>query len=75
MERITLKIDTKNKAAKAIKELINALASKSDTGVKLVSEEKYDLGFLKKIKESEKQIKEGKFTVLDTSDVWGSIGL
>lgn len=75
MKTITVEVNLKNKAAKALKELIDALASKPDTGVKLVSEIKYNPAFLKKIKESEKQIKEGKYTVLDTKDVWGSLGL
>jgi len=42
-----------------------------------VVEEKssYNPEFVKKIKKAEKQIAEGKYTVLDTNDIWGSLGL
>lgn len=38
-----------------------------------VSKKKYNPSFLKKIKESEKQIKDGKFTILDNKDLLGSL--
>lgn len=38
-----------------------------------VSKKKYNPAFLKKIKESEKQIKDGKFTILDNKDLLGSL--
>ncbi len=30
----------------------------------------YDPAFVAKIKESEQQVKEGKYTILDTKDLW-----
>lgn len=38
-----------------------------------VSKKKYNPAFLKKIKESEKQIKDGKFTILDNKNLLGSL--
>ncbi|MCC5918845.1 MAG: hypothetical protein JJU02_16110 [Cryomorphaceae bacterium] len=33
------------------------------------------IDFEKKIQESEEQVKTGEYKVLDTNDVWGSLGL
>lgn len=70
MATITLKIDGKSKAGKTLKELI-AIFSK-EPGVEIVNEKSpYDPEFVKKIRIAEKQ----KGILLDTNDIWGSLGL
>lgn len=74
METITLKINTKTKAGKALKAILEVFSK--EPGVKIVEEKSpYDPEFVKMIKKSQKQIKEGNYVVLDTKDVWGSLGL
>lgn len=69
-----LEIDSSNKTARELKKLIDTLASKPNSGVKLIAEQKYKPSFLKK-KESEIQKKKGQYTVLDTKDVFISLEL
>lgn len=76
METITIKYDKKSKAGKAIQAMINALIGMA--GVEVVSEEKespYNPEFVKKIRKAEKEIEKGEFVELDTTDIWGSLGL
>ena len=75
METITLKYNKKSKAGKAIEAVLKALEELP--GVEIIPNEDghYNSEFVKKIESSEKQIKEGKFKILDTKDVWGSLGL
>jgi hypothetical protein len=74
MERIVLNVNPKSKAGKMLKDLLDLIADKP--GVKVVEEKSpYNPEFVEKIKRAEKQIEEGDFIVLDTKDVWGSLGL
>ncbi|MFI5140333.1 MAG: DUF2683 family protein [Sphingobacteriales bacterium] len=76
MTTITIKIDEKKKAGKTLLELIDFFNTKGKKVVEVVEEKgHYDAKFVKKIKESEKQIKEGKYTEIDPKNVWGSLGL
>ncbi|HRO74688.1 MAG TPA: hypothetical protein PLP27_00900 [Crocinitomicaceae bacterium] len=75
METITLKIDLRSKAGKAFKTMLDAVYLKQP-GIEIVKEKSaYNPKFVKKIRNAEKQIKEGKYKVLDTNDIWGSLGL
>lgn len=57
-----------------LKDLLELIADKP--GIKILEEESpYHPEFVEKIKRAEKQIKEGDFVVLDTKNVWGSLGL
>jgi hypothetical protein len=70
MSTITIKINEKSKAGKTLKELI-AIFSK-EPGVEIVQEKSpYNQKFVEKIRRAEKQ----KGKVIDTNDVWGSLGL
>lgn len=70
MSTITIKINEKSKAGKTLKELI-AIFSK-EPGVEIVQEKSpYNQKFVAKIRRAEKQ----KGKVIDTNDVWGSLGL
>jgi len=76
MTTLTIKIDEKKKAGKTLLELIDFFNTKEKKAVEVVEEKSlYNAKFVKKIKESEKQIKEGKYTEIDPKDVWGSLGL
>ena len=71
METITIKIDKRTKAGKAFKAMLDAVYSKQ-TGIEVLEEESpYNPDFVKKIRRAEKQ----KGIVIDTKDVWGSLGL
>jgi hypothetical protein len=74
MATITIKLNERSKAGKALQEIL-AIFSK-EPGVEIIQEKSpYNPEFVKKIKKSEQQIKEGKFKVLNSKDVWGSLGL
>jgi len=73
MATLTLKINEKSKAGKAILAMIDALTEKPRSGVEVVEEKSpYDPEFVKKIKDA---VKRGKYTEIDPNDVWGSLGL
>jgi len=70
METITLKINTNSKAGKALKTMLEFFSKQP--GVEIVEEKSpYDPEFVKKIRRAEKQ----KGIVINTEDVWGSLGL
>ncbi len=75
MQTITIKINERSKAGIALKKMLEIL--ETQPGVQIVEEERspYNPEFVKKIKAAEKQIKEGKSKVLNTEDIWGSLGL
>jgi len=75
MQTITIKINERSKAGIALKKMLEIL--ETQPGVQIVEEERnpYNSEFVKKIKESEKQIKEGKYKVVNTKDIWGSLEL
>lgn len=72
MTTITIKINERTKAGKALKNLIEFF-SKEHKGIEIVSDKKseYSAEFVEKIKEEEKQ----KGIIIDPNDVWGSLGL
>ena len=72
MTTITIKINERTKACKALKNLIEFF-SKEHKGIEIVSDTKseYNPEFVKKIKETENQ----KGIIIDPNDVWGSLGL
>lgn len=72
MTTITIKINERTKAGKALKNLIEFF-SKEHKGIEIVSDTKceYNPEFVKKIKETENQ----KGIIIDPNDVWGSLGL
>lgn len=70
METITLKINTNSKAGKALKTMLEFFSKQP--GIEIVEEKSpYDPEFVKKIRRAEKQ----KGIVINTEDVWGSLGL
>ena len=74
MATITLKINERSKAGKAgkaLKDLIDALAGKPQTGVEIVDEKSpYNPEFVKKIKKAEKE----KGAVMkNASSLWESL--
>lgn len=69
MATFTIKIDTRNKAAKKFLEFIKSLSFV--TIEEQVEESPYNPEFVKKIKRAQKQ----KGIVVDTNDIWGSLGL
>ncbi|MDD2982879.1 MAG: hypothetical protein PHQ74_05775 [Crocinitomicaceae bacterium] len=72
MQTITLKINPKNKTAKALKELIDAISSKPNSGIEIIEEDSpYDPEFVKKIKRAEAE-KGGK-TMTSAAELWESI--
>jgi hypothetical protein len=74
MATITLKINERSKAGKMVKDLLELIADKP--GVEIIeAKSHYNPEFIKKIKKSEQQIKEGKVKILNTDDIWGSLGL
>lgn len=72
MTTITIKINERTKAGKALKNLIEFF-SKEHKGIEIVSDKKseYNAEFVKKIKKSDKR----KGIIVDPNDVWGSLGL
>lgn len=74
MSIITIKINERSKAGKLLKDFLEMISEKP--GVEIIEEKSpYNPEFVKKIKKSEEQAKAGKVKVLDTNDVWGSLGL
>ena len=75
MQTITIKINERSKAGIALQKMLEIL--KTQPGVEVVNEDRspYNSEFVKKIKKSEQQIKEGKYKVVDTKDIWGSLEL
>lgn len=75
METITLKIDGRSKAGKAVKALLETL--KDQKGVEVVKDEDespYDPEFVKMVKQREANLRKNECAiVLDPDDVWGSI--
>lgn len=70
METITLKIDKRSKAGKALDAILKLFATQP--GVEIVAEKSpYNPEFVRKVKRAEKQ----KGILIDTNDVWGSLGL
>jgi hypothetical protein len=71
MQTITIKINERSKAGIALKKMLEIL--ETQPGVQIVEEERspYNPEFVKKIKAAEKQ----KGIVIDTNDIWGSLGL
>lgn len=65
-----VEIDSRSKAAKQLIEYLKTLSF-----AKVEEKTHYDPKFVKKVKESKKQIEQGEYTVIDTDDVWGSLGL
>ena len=73
MATITLKINEKTTAGKAIKKMLLALVTMPE--VEIIKEEKeeyYNPEFVKMIKKSAASKKRYK---VDTDDIWGSLGL
>ena len=75
MATITIKINERTQEGKTFLELVNFFHSKNKS-VEIVKEKSpYNPAFVKMVKKSQSQIKEGKFKTLNTDDVWGSLGL
>lgn len=71
MATITLKINERTKAGKALKDLIDALAGKPQTGVEIVEEKSpYNPEFVKKIQKARNE-KGGK--IVTSENLWQSI--
>lgn len=74
MSTITIKINERTKAGKMLKDFIELISDKP--GIEIIDEKSpYNPEFVKKIKQAEEQIKNGKVKVLNPKDVWGSLGL
>jgi hypothetical protein len=70
MSTITIKINERSKAGKMLKDFLELISDKP--GIEIIEEKSpYNPEFVKKIKRAQKQ----KGTVVDTNDVWGSLGL
>ena len=75
MTTITIKINERTAEGRIFLELVNYFHSKKRS-VEIVKEKSpYNPAFVKMVKKSKAQIKEGKFRTLNTEDVWGSLGL
>jgi hypothetical protein len=75
VETITLKINKRSSYGKAVLELIK-VGINEKKGVEIVKEKSpYNPKFVERIRKSEKEIKQGKYKILDTKDIWGSLGL
>ena len=71
MATITLKINERTKAGQAFIAFVKQFVL-TNKAVEVVEEKSpYDPEFVKKIKKAQKQ----KGTIIDTNDVWGSLGL
>jgi hypothetical protein len=76
MTTLTIKINEQSKAGKTFLEMLDFFNSKEKKNIEVVQDESpYNPEFVAKIRESEKQIREGKFTVINPKDVWNSLGL
>lgn len=74
MATIAIKINERSKAGKMVKDLMELIADKP--GVEIIeTKSSYNPAFILKIKKSEQQIKDGKVKILNTDDIWGSLGL
>lgn len=71
---ITIKIKENSKQAKAVIELLKTYSFVEIVPTKVLAKSK-QTQLDRLIKNSEKQIKEGKTTTLNTKDIWGSLGL
>lgn len=73
MATITLKINERSKAGKAILAMIDALTEKPKSGVEVVEEKSpYNPEFVKMVLKSAASKNR---TEIDPNDVWGSLGL
>jgi hypothetical protein len=68
MTTITLKINERSKTGKALKEMIDALAGKSESGVQIVSP--YDSKFVEMVKKSAQSKNR---THINAQNVWESL--
>jgi hypothetical protein len=75
MKTITLNIDDRSNLGKSILDLLISTSKESNAVEFVEKKSTYSPEFTEMLKESQKQIKEGKYKVIDTNDVWGSIGL
>lgn len=74
MTTLTIQINKKTKSGKAVFDLLTEM-SKDGKALKVINNEEespYNPEFVKKIKQAEKR---GEYTVVDTDDIWGSLGL
>jgi hypothetical protein len=71
MATLTIKINERSKAGKLLRDFLELISDKP--GVEIVEEKSpYDPEFVKMIKKSAASKNR---TVIDTNDVWGSLGL
>jgi hypothetical protein len=71
MAALTIKINERSKAGKLLRDFLELISDKP--GVEIVEEKSpYDPEFVKMIKKSAASKNR---TVIDTNDVWGSLGL
>ena len=71
MATLTIKINERSKAGKLLRDFLELISDKP--GVEIVEEKSpYDPEFVKMIKKSAAS---KNITVIDTNDVWGSLGL
>lgn len=67
----TLKIKLKDKKQSSmIKELLKELGIQFEPVLTPSSESPYDPGFVAKIKQSDKDFEEGRFTKIEPSEIW-----
>lgn len=71
MEIITIKYNKKSKVGKLIDAFLKAFDGSPDMEIVANKKEYYDPELVKKIRKAEKQ----KGILIDTDDIWGSIGL
>jgi anti-sigma28 factor (negative regulator of flagellin synthesis) len=75
MKTLTVQINERSKIGKAILDLLIS-TSKETKAINVVEEESiYNPKFVEKIKKSQQEIKDGKYKVIDTNNLWESIGL
>lgn len=71
MATLTIKINERSKAGKLLRDFLDLISDKP--GVEIVEEKSpYDSEFVKMVKKSAASKNR---TVIDTNDVWGSLGL
>jgi hypothetical protein len=71
MATLTIKINERSKAGKLLRDFLDLISDKP--GVEIVEEKSpYDPEFVKMVKKSAASKNR---TVIDTNDVWGSLGL
>lgn len=74
METITLKINSRNKAGKALKDLIDALSGKPNSGVEIVEQkERYNAETEKVIANAKKGI--GVNSVKNSKELFKALGI